>query len=233
MLILAEVAGSAQSLAGNEEWYEGSIPQFCPDCGEEGTIVRHGKRRRKVWQPNASFALVLFVLRVRCGRYPAVPGQTCGKVFTVLPSCLYPYRRYPLDVIQVVLVARFVDSRSWRGVMVAAGVGEWAARDWCWHFFRMAGQWLMGLLRWFANSPIFTSPRQLSASNEVGLLSLAAVCMDRCEQQATGKELPPRQVLQRLWEWGVRQLNRLPLLSTRFPEGGGEPVRPRGRDPDP
>ncbi|MBV6418466.1 MAG: hypothetical protein CMLOHMNK_03330 [Steroidobacteraceae bacterium] len=211
----------------------GPRPTHCLACGRAGTLVSHGQRPRKVWWPNGVWVSVVFVFRLRCGRYPIDLQRCCGKTLTLLPGCLYPYRRYPLEVIQSALVLRFVVTASWRHAGQAVRVAESTLRDWCCNFSQAAHGWLTGLLHWFSHSPQFATPSAVETTPEAGLLSTAGVCMDLREQEASGKPVREPQILQRLWEWGFERLNRIPLLSTRFPEGGPAPVRPRGRDPDP
>jgi len=152
---------------------------------------------------------------------------------TILPGCLYPYRRYPLEIVQEIVVARFISRLAWGRAALLVGVCIDTARDWSGHFSQAAAAWLAALVGWWSHSPEFTTPCAMEASPEQGLLATAGLCMDLREQELVGKRLDERQVLQRLWEWGFERLKRIPLLSTRFPEGGPSPVQPRGRDPDP
>jgi hypothetical protein len=152
---------------------------------------------------------------------------------TLLPGCLYPYRRYPLEIIQVAIRVRFVDKQPWRSAGFIVGVYYETVRDWCSNFTQAAVDWLTGLIHWFAHLLEFISTAGVEQSHEVGLLGMAGLCMGLQEQENTGIALADGQILQRLWEWGFERLNRIPLLSTRFPEGGSVSVRPRGRDPDP
>lgn len=208
-------------------------PTHCPGCGRKGTLVSHGGRPRKVWWPGRAWVFVVTVFRFRCGPYPIDHTRFCGVTLTVLPGCLYPYRRYPLEIIQEALVARFIALLSWGRAALLVGVCRDAVRDWCGNFTQAADGWLAGLFRWWSHSPLFVTPAAIERSAEHGLLSTAGLCMDLREQELTGTALGERQVLQRLWEWGFERLNRIPLLSTRLPEGGVALVRPSGRDPDP
>ena len=208
-------------------------PAHCPGCGRAGTLVSHGSRPRKAWWPRRIWVYVLAVVRFRCGRYPIDRSKACGITVTVLPGCLYPYRRYPLEVVQEALAARFVALLSWGRAALLVGVCQDTLRDWCRKFSQSAAKWLPELFRWWSHSPQFAMPSAVECSTEQGLLSTAGLCMDLREQELTGFSLDEGQLLQRLWEWGFERLNRVPLLSTRFPEGGLPPVRPRGRDPDP
>lgn len=232
MLSVREVAGGVKAL--EQVGYDiGPRPTCCPSCGRAGTLVSHGTRPRKVWFPKRIWVCVIMVVRFRCGRYPIDRRHACGMTLTLLPGCLYPFRRYPLEVIQSALMLRFVLTASWRQAALTIRVAESTLRDWCRNFSQAASAWLTGLLCWFSHSPKFATPSAVDMTHEAGLLSTAAVCMDLCEQEVTGAELHEPQILQRLWEWGFERLNRLPLLSTRFPEGGPPRPRPRGRDPDP
>ena len=122
---------------------------------------------------------------------------------------------------------------SWARLALRVSVCKDTALDWCSQFSRAAGAWLTGLTHWWSHSPLYAGPAAVEHSAERGLLSTAGLCMDLREQELVGTALDERQILQRLWEWGFERLNRIPLLSTRFPEGGPAAVRPRGRDPDP
>lgn len=195
--------------------------------------MSHGSRPRKAWWPKRVWVYVLTVFRFRCGRYPIDRAKFCGVTLTVLPGCLYPYRRYALEVIQEAVAARFVALLSWGRAALLVGVCQATLRDWCSHYSRTAQDWLTELFRWWSHSPQFATLGAVECSAEQGLLSMAGLCMDLREQELTGTCLDERQILQRLWEWGFERLNRSPLLSTRFPEGGPPPVRPKGRDPDP
>lgn len=208
-------------------------PAHCPGCGRAGTLVRHGSRPRKAWWPKQVWAFVLTVVRFRCGRHPIDRSKFCGVTMTILPGCLYPYRRYPLEIVQEAVAARFVALLPWSRAALHVGVCQATLRDWCSHYSQAAQSWLVGLFHWWSHSPQFATLAAVERSEEHGLLSTAGLCMDLREQQQTGAGLDERQILQRLWEWGFERLNRMPLLSTRFPEGGPAPVRPRGRDPDP
>lgn len=213
--------------------YEIVRPTHCPGCGREGTLVSHGSRPRQAWWPKRVWVFVVTVIRFRCGRYPVDHTRFCGVTLTVLPGCLYPYRRYPLEIIQEAVVARFVALMSWGRAALLVAVCKDTIRDWCRNFSQAAGSWLTGLFRWWSRSPQFVTPAAVECSPEHGLLSSAGLCMDLREQELTETALDERQILQRLWEWGFERLNRTPLLSTRFPEGGPPPIRPRERDPDP
>ena len=208
-------------------------PLHCPGCGRAGTLVGHGRRGRKAWWPRRVWVFVLFVTRFRCGRYPTDCSRCCGVTVTVLPGCLYPYRRYPLEIIQEAVVARFIALLSWSGAALLVGVCRDTVRDWCSNYSQAAESWLTGLFEWWSNSPLFTMSNDLERSPEQGLLSTAGLCMDLREKELATTSLEESQLLQRLWEWGFERLNGIPLLSTRLPEGGRAPVRPRGRDPDP
>ena len=193
-------------------------------------MVRHGSRPRKAWWPGREWAYVLKAVRFRCGRYPVDYARCCGSTVTVLPGCLYPYRRYPLEIIQEVIFARFLTLLSWGSVAVR--VCQDTARNWCINFSLAAQGWLTGLLHWWSHSPQFVVPAAVESSAESGLLSTAGLCMDLREQELTGNSLDERQLFQRLWEWGFERLKGIPLLSTRLSEGGKALSRPKGRDPD-
>jgi hypothetical protein len=195
-------------------------------------MVGHGNRARVVWLLSSVWALVIAVVRFRCGRHPIDPKRACGKTVTILPGYLYPYRRYPLEIIQEAVFGRFMSLATWSRLELAVPVAGSTLRDWCRQFSSAAPAWLEGVTHWFAHSPKFTVPSCVTRSAEAGLLAAAGLCMDLREQELDRKPLQQSQILQRLWEWGFERLKRIPLLSTRFPEGGPAPIRPRERDPD-
>jgi hypothetical protein len=225
------VRAAVGSVNSPEQGDLGPRPTHCPACGRIGTLVEHGRRPRKVWSLTAAFALVLVIRRLRCGRSGSAPARACGKTITLLPGFLYPYRRYPLEVIQLVLMLRFQDARCWRSITVEVRVAETTAQEWCKAFSAPAKLWLTRLLHWFSHSLGFVTPDDVVRSPEAGLLSTAGLCMDQLEQTRAAKPLAEHQILQRLWEWGFERLNSIHLLSTRFTQGRPALGRPRSREP--
>lgn len=209
----------AESVKQYEAWGQNikfERPNTCLNCGREGTLVVHEKRRRK--------RVGVLACRVRCGRRGRPKEVACGKTFTLLPSFLYPLFHYGLEQIQPVLFGRFVENPpvSWRRLgVICKPAWESTLRRWSEAFKRCAQSWSEGLLKSFAHlRSEFAVPRSLGETPEKAALDLAALVLDWRERNATGKGLEQSMVLQRLWGWGSYHL-KIPLfLSPTFAMGG-------------
>ena len=71
---------------------------FC-SCGHAGCLVRHGYYRRKL--KTADGTVTLRILRVRC--------KECGRTHAILPECVVPYSRIPVDIQQKMITHRLGD----------------------------------------------------------------------------------------------------------------------------
>ena len=99
--------------------------QQCPVCHAQGTMTRWGSYQREARIDGDKCSLQ--IQRLRCGQ--------CGATHALLPDFLHPYRRYPLSLMQEVLIlyllaglgfGRILAELSWRSPPRST-LREWVA----------------------------------------------------------------------------------------------------------
>lgn len=152
-------------------------------------------------------ALVIYVRRLRCS--PRRGG--CGDVFTVLPGFVHPFKRYPLQVMEPVVMERFVKLGSLRALEETLdGPAPSTQRNWLRSFREAAGPWLKQLAhRWARLIPEMALPRQVESGAPAGLLACAALCLDNVRADLGLGPVQESELLSSLWSWGAERLDRL------------------------
>lgn len=191
-------------------------PDHCPDCGRAGTFLNHDIRERAAWSGDDK--RVVYIRRIRCG---ARGG--CGRKFTVLPSFLYPRRRYMLVEFEPVLEARFVQCLSFRQMdqrlrpEVYTRPAASTHRDWCRAFEKSARRWLEELSAWLSRLDAeLVFPPSLLEGHGLGLIALTLLCLELLPRDAVLPAWEPTETgwLGALWSWGSVRVPE-PLFSPR------------------
>ncbi len=211
MVIVTEFDSSIQTYLALWQTILFLRPTTCPDCGADHSFIGHGFYPRKPLDAQQAY-------RIRIKRWYCT---ACHRTLSLLPSFLLRFRHYLLEVIQVVVVARYEDAASWRQVTArCAPQGAPSPRTmkrWCQSFATQAAAWWMAIEQTLAqqdpatplldalgqNARPFDSPRALLAAS----LHLLAWAKTRWVE-LIGYGLTDR--LRFLWHWGhARGLTRL------------------------
>lgn len=157
--------------------------------------------------------IIIFVRRLIC--------TCCGKSFTVLPCFLHPRRRYALEVIEPVVVDRYIECASYSALEAPpCGPASSTQRDWCKAISVHAAVWLSTLAGWLARlNPGMVLSAQTAREEVAGLLATALQSSDWCAEIEAMAEIVPGQLLQRLWLWGCERVKRELLPPTRCRAG--------------
>lgn len=171
-------------------------PETCPACDRARTLVSHGLRSRVAWV--AKDVWLVFVRRLRC----AARGG-CGVVFTVLPSFLYPFRRYVLSETATVLEARFLEDFSFAALAERFTFpSPTTQRAHVAAFAAAAPIWLPELCGKFAlSNPEMTLDREVEGSGPRGLLTMAIHGLDWFRELRNLGPVPRTAWLEELWLW--------------------------------
>lgn len=188
------------------------IPVQCPHCGKCGTFVSHDIRARSAWSKD--LLRTVFVRRLKCS---ARGG--CGRRFTILPSFLYPRRRYVLAEFEPVLEIRFGEGLSFRKLdqrlrpEVYSRPAASTHQDWCRAFKTSARFWLVGLTTWRSRlDGESVLPPSVLTSHGLGLIAMTLSCLDLLRHDLpSGSETG---WLEALWLWGAVRVSE-PLFSPR------------------
>lgn len=191
-------------------------PERCPHCGRCGTFVSHDIRERAAWSKDSR--RVVFIRRIKCSS-----GGGCRRVFTVLPSFLYPRRRYVLAEFEPVLEARFGQKHSFQELdqrlrpEVYSRPAASTHRDWCRAFRMSARRWLAELAAWSSRlDGESVLPPGVLVGPELGLLAMTLSCLDALLQvvPVPASERKETGWLEALWLWGSVRVPE-PLFSPR------------------
>lgn len=188
-------------------------PSTCPACMATDTLWSHGVRARCVWLGGRAVAVEITVRRLRC--------RGCSRTFTVLPCFVHPRRRYALQDVQDVVVARFIEGHSFSKIedcLIACAPST--QRDWCKAFSVHASVWLASLMAWLSQlNAGATLPVRTRSGSAPGLLAAAVHCFDWIDDLVAGHGSAADRLLESLWLWGSSRV-KVPLLaSTRCRAG--------------
>ncbi len=111
-------------------------PTECLICQAIGQMIGHGYYKRQPQDGEQSWEIR--IKRWRC--------KACGKTVSALPSFLLRYRHYLLEVIQRVLISRFVKKAFWDDVTAKCSPNglpvKRTVQRWCASYGEQAGRWL-------------------------------------------------------------------------------------------
>ena len=198
----------------------------CLACGEVGSLVGHGKRRRGVWLVGLAAAVEIWVRRLRCNI------AACKKTCTVLPSFLHPLHRYALPLIEQVVVACCGEGLSF--LDLEKRFAEPAAstqRAWVGGFIEASENWCDTLLEWLSlRSYTMTLPRDIERDESArGLLGVAQQSADWLAEMAQWPKPDGGRLLECLWLWGCLRVKHRLIVTTRCragPQRGPSPNVP-------
>jgi len=184
-------------------------------------LTGNGIRRRSVWLTESIFVIYIYVRRLKCSRQRDGTRRGCGRSFTVLPSFLHPRRRYALSEIQPVLHRRFVEHLSFGDMeRRASSPTPSTQRDWVRSFTLSACTWLQILVSKFAElNPGMVLPRFLEQGPQAGLLAFTLIYADWIRLQQARPLVEELEMIEVLWLWGSRVVNRPLLPPTRCRAG--------------
>ena len=135
MAIVTEFGCPVQEYVARCAQLEFPRPEVCPYCQAVHLFIGHGFYVRQPITPTA-------VYRVRIKRWLC---KACRRTVSLLPSFLFRYRHYLLDVIQSVVITRFEDRASWTQVVQRCTEEGYPARRtlgrWCVSFAAQAPGW--------------------------------------------------------------------------------------------
>jgi hypothetical protein len=186
-------------------------PNECPHCRVVDKLIGHGFYQRKAL--GQAQVYVLHIKRWYC--------TACQRTVSLLPSFLLRCRHYLLDVIQLVVVARFEDAASWaqvaRRCAVDGAPSSRTIRRWCDSLAEHASLWWAAVQQTLAQqdaaSPLLdplgesAGPRDAPRALLQAALHLLAWAKTRWAEVAN-YGLADR--LRFLWHWGAgRGLGRL------------------------
>jgi hypothetical protein len=186
-------------------------PDVCPHCQAVQLFIGHGFYLRQPMTPTAVYPV--HIKRWLC--------KACRHTLSLLPSFLFRYRHYLLEVIQSVVVTRFEDRASWTQVIQRCTTGGYPSRRtlgrWCVSFAAHAGTWWLVIQQTLAQhdagspalDPLGTNagpretPRALLEA-ALHLLAWAKTCWPELAADGLGDRM------RFLWHWGAGQgLGRL------------------------
>lgn len=186
-------------------------PEACPGCEAPRDLIGHGYYVRKTLDQE-------HVYRVPIKRWLC---PVCRGTVSLLPSFLLRFRHYLVDVIQVAVVARFEQQRSWQQIAVAcSSQGVPVLRTlqrWCRSYGEQAATWLGALEQTLAEqasaSPWLDAQGEGARAANAGQALLQASIHLLAWAQGRWRELAGygrAQWLRFLWHWGFsRGLERL------------------------
>jgi transposase-like protein len=135
MAIVTEFGCPVQEYVARCAQLEFPRPEVCPYCQAVHLFIGHGFYLRQPITPTAVY--LVHIKRWRC--------KGCRHTVSLLPSFLFRYRHYLLEVIQSAVVARFEDTASWAQVAHRCAVdGRPYPRTiyrWCVSFAAHASGW--------------------------------------------------------------------------------------------
>jgi len=166
-----------------------------------------------VWTSSHAHAIGIHVRRLKC--------SACGATFTVLPSFLHPFRRYPLATIQEIVVQRHGEKRTYREIEDALpSPAASTQREWADAWEVSAPGWLSILTAWFSTvDPTITLDRHVSGGEAAGLVATALHCLDWLANFLLLRHSVSDRLLETLWLWGAARVGQLLLHPTRCRAG--------------
>lgn len=191
-------------------------PDSCPHCSRCGTFVNHDIRERAAWSKD--LRRVVFIRRIECSSRGG-----CERKFTVVPSFLYPRRRYVLAEFEPVLETRFGRGLSFQELdrrlrpQVYSRPAASTHRDWCRAFKASAERWLAELVAWWTClDGESVLPPSLRVGHGLGLIAMTLSCLDVLRHDVPAPASEPTETgwLETLWLWGAVRVPE-PLFSPR------------------
>ena len=186
-------------------------PEVCLHCHAVPLFIGHGFYPRKPLSPTKAY-------RVRIKRWLC---KACRRTLSLLPSFLFRYRHYLLDVIQQVVIARFEDGASWNQVArcctVEGAPSSRTTRRWCVSFAAHAPTWWAAIQKTLAQhdagSPVLNPLGENTGPHDAPRALLQAALHLLAWAKTHWPETGPYGLSDRLrflWHWGTGQgLGRL------------------------